>query len=73
MKTGQRSYIPGVGYIRIESVEEVELDALTEEDAQLDGFSSVAALQKEIQELYPPEDHTRHRTFRVRFSLMREH
>ena len=38
MKSGQRSYIPGIGYIRITAVDQVEIDDLTDEDAQLDGF-----------------------------------
>ena len=53
MKSGQRSYIPGAGYIRVDSVEQVQLDALTEQDAARDGFSSLAELRAEIDRLYP--------------------
>ncbi|MCH7864776.1 MAG: hypothetical protein IIC56_06125, partial [Proteobacteria bacterium] len=33
MKPGQRSYIPGAGYIRVASVDPVELESLTDADA----------------------------------------
>jgi len=55
MKPGQRSYIPGAGYIRVESVDEVALDELTDDDAHLDGFESAPALRAEIEQLYPKE------------------
>ncbi len=69
MKSGQRSYIPGAGYIRVESVERVELDALTEEDASRDGFGSVAELRAEIARLYPSGPADGHHAYRIRFRL----
>ena len=48
MKSGQRSYIPGAGYIRVLSVEPVELAALTDDDARPDGFASADALRHEL-------------------------
>ena len=45
MRAGQRSYIPGIGPIRITCVEPVDIDALTDADAIPDGFPSAAALQ----------------------------
>ncbi len=41
------------GYIRVHSVDEVELSDLTDEDARLDGFDSADALRAEIAALYP--------------------
>jgi len=70
MRSGQRSYIPGAGYVRIEQVEPVELDALTEEDARRDGFASVAELKAEIDRLYPDGSAGGHRPYRVRFHLL---
>ncbi len=46
MRSGQRSYIPGVGPIRITAVEEVDVGALTDEDAIPDGFPTAAALKR---------------------------
>ncbi len=53
MRARQRSYIPGVGYIRVKAVEQVELADLTDEDARPDGFDSADALRDEIDRLYP--------------------
>lgn len=38
MRAGQRSYIPGIGPIRLTAVDEVDLDGLTDADARPDGF-----------------------------------
>ena len=52
MRSGQRSYIPGVGPIRITSVEQVDVDSLTDADAIPDGFPTATALQDELHTLY---------------------
>jgi hypothetical protein len=70
MKPGQRSYIPGAGYITISAVDEVSLDRLTDDDARLDGFDSAAALRQEIQQLYPKQLAAGYRAFRIRFTLL---
>jgi hypothetical protein len=70
MKPGQRSYIPGAGYIHIEAVDEVTLAELTDEDAQLDGFDSAVALRHEIEQLYPKQLAAGYRAFRIRFSVL---
>ncbi len=67
MRSGQRSYIPGVGYIRVESVEEIQLDALCEADATADGFASLAELRTELQALYADEIEQGYKVFRLRF------
>jgi len=67
MRSGQRSYIPGVGYIRIIRVEEVRLDRLTDEDARLDGFENAAELRAEIAGLYPQQLAAGYQTYRVVF------
>jgi len=68
MRTGQRSYVPGVGAILIESVEPISLDELTDTDAELDGFPSLAALRQELADLYLAQAEG-HQFYRVRFSL----
>ena len=72
MRSGQRSYIPGIGYIRINLVEEVELDQLTDADAIPDGFPSAEALRKELNEFYAEKIAAGYKAFRVVFRLMRE-
>ena len=70
MKPGQRSYIPGAGYIQIGEVDEVALDRLTDDDARRDGFDSAAALRQEIKQLYPKQLAAGYRAFRIRFTLL---
>ncbi|HEY1785762.1 MAG TPA: ASCH domain-containing protein [Pirellulales bacterium] len=70
MRAGQRSYIPGVGYIAILSVDEVALADLNDADAQLDGFETADALRSEIQTLYGDALAAGNLTFRVRFRVL---
>ena len=69
MKSGQRSYIPGAGYIRGLSVEPVELEQLTDDDARPDGFDSADALREELAALYASQLADGHRAYRIRFEL----
>ncbi len=73
MRAGQRSYIPGIGYIRIEAVDEVQLDALTDEDARPDGFATADLLREEIARLYPQQLADGHQAYRVVFRQMTKH
>jgi hypothetical protein len=70
MREGQRSYIPGAGYVRIGAVEPVELENLTDADARLDGFDTADALREEIRRLYPDRAPGRYQAFRVAFELL---
>ena len=70
MRVGQRSYIPGAGYIRVDAVDQVELAELTDEDAWLDGFNSAAELLGEINELYADQIRDGHQAYRVRFHVL---
>lgn len=72
MRSGQRSYIPGVGYIRITTVEQVEVDALTDADAIPDGFPTAAALKKELRSIYGEKLKNGHQAFRVIFQRIEE-
>lgn len=67
MRSGQRSYIPGVGHIRITSVEQVDVDALTDADAIPDGFPTAAALQAELRTIYGQKLADGHRAYRIVF------
>jgi hypothetical protein len=67
MRAGQRSYIPGAGYIRIDAVDEVELHDLTDDDAVRDGFASAKQLRSEIDHLYGEQLTEGFRAYRVRF------
>lgn len=67
MRAGQRSYIPGAGYIEVETVDEVRLEDLTDEDARRDGFASAALLRSELAELYREQLSAGYRAYRVIF------
>ncbi|MBX3413135.1 MAG: ASCH domain-containing protein [Pirellulales bacterium] len=69
VRAGQRSYIPGVGYIWIRAVDEVALDELTDEDAVLDGFDNARALRAEIDAIYAEQLDAGYRAYRLRFEL----
>ena len=69
MRTGQRSYIPGIGHIRVTVVEEVELDRLTDADARPDGFETADQLRAEITQLYPEQLAAGYRAYRIVFEL----
>ncbi|MEX0938002.1 MAG: ASCH domain-containing protein [Pirellulales bacterium] len=69
MKAGMRSYIPGVGYIRIESVEPVALDRLSDEDARPDGFATAEALRAELVQIYEESPDVSLTPYRVVFSV----
>jgi hypothetical protein len=72
MRGGQRSYIPGVGPIRIMSVEPVDVDALTDDDAIPDGFPSAAALQTELRTIYGDKLADGHQAYRIVFERLAE-
>ncbi len=70
MRAGQRSYIPGVGYIRITAVDCVRLDELTDEDARPDGFATADLLRTEISQIYPKQLAAGHEAYRVVFHVL---
>jgi hypothetical protein len=69
MRAGQRSYIPGIGHIRVTGVDEVELAQLTDADALPDGFETADQLRTEIARLYPSQLADGYRAYRVTFEL----
>ncbi|MDO4630522.1 MAG: ASCH domain-containing protein [Planctomycetia bacterium] len=67
---GQKSYIPGIGPIMIDSAEQVNLSDLTDADAIPDGFPTIEALKKEIRKIYGtfPEGEM----YRIRFHILED-
>jgi hypothetical protein len=72
MRDGQRSYIPGAGYITIDRVQEVNINELTDADAIPDGFPTAVALRQELDTLYADKIAAGHKAFRVVFHLQEE-
>ncbi|MBX3426257.1 MAG: ASCH domain-containing protein [Pirellulales bacterium] len=69
MRPGQRSYVPGVGPIRIDGVEEVAVEGLTDADAVPDGFPTAEALRTELQTIYGEKLAAGYKAFRVTFQV----
>jgi hypothetical protein len=72
MRQGQRSYIPGVGAIRITVVEAVEINALTDADAVPDGFATADALREELRTIYDERLAAGYQAFRISFERAEE-
>ena len=72
MRAGQRSYIPGVGPIRITAVEQVDLDGLTDANVVPDGFASARALQKDLRVFYGRQLASGYQAYRVSFYRLAE-
>ena len=71
VRAGQRVFSPGLGWLSIDAVEPVDLDALGDDDARSDGFDTAAALRQVLLSLYPLHAEDGKRWFRVRFSVDR--
>jgi hypothetical protein len=69
VRAGQRVYSPGLGWLTIEGVEPVDLDALADADARADGFDTAAALRDVLRSLYPHHAADGKRWFRVTFEI----
>lgn len=69
MKDGQRSYINGIGPIRIGTVEQIKLDDLTEEDAMREGMESLETLLHEFKTIYSDKLEQGYMIFRITFAL----
>ena len=70
VRSGQRSYIPGAGYIRVEVVQPVRLEDLNDADARRDGFQTAEQLRSEIRGLYPEQLAAGHTVYRIAFTLL---
>jgi hypothetical protein len=69
MRAGQRSYIPGAGYVAIDRVEQVELEQLTDADAMPDGFDTADALRHELTSIYGDKLAAGYQAYRVVFRV----
>lgn len=69
MRTGQRSYIPGIGPIRITLIEPVEITELSDADAVPDGFQSASELQNELRTIYGDKLAQGYKAYRIAFEV----
>jgi hypothetical protein len=71
VRTGQRVFSPGLGWLLIDAVEAVDLAMLGDDDARADGFESAAGLRQILASLYPDHESDGRAWFRVNFSVER--
>lgn len=68
LKAGQRAFAPGVGWLIIESVEQLDdLDALGDADARADGFETIDQMRQALAAIYPSQAGDGRQWFRVAF------
>jgi hypothetical protein len=66
---GRRAFAPGIGWLMVEAVDLVDLKALTEQDANSDGFASKAVMVRKLISLYPAESDDGKLWYRVQFRV----
>jgi len=71
VKPGSRAFCPGLGWLAVKSVEPVELNHLSEQDAQADGFETLAGMLGALEAIYPETSTDGKTWFRVKFKLSR--
>lgn len=71
LRVGQEAFSPGLGWLAIERVEPVDLDALADTDARADGFDSLGDLRLVLLALYPDHAADGKQWFRVCFRVSR--
>ena len=69
MRPGQRSYIPGAGYVAIDRVEQVRLEELADADAMPDGFDTADALRHVLTSIYGDKLAAGYQAYRVVFRV----
>src|SRR5688500_11264887 len=71
LRVGQEAFAPGLGWLAIERVEAVDLDARADADARADGFATLRDLRVVLLRLYPDHASDGKQWFRVRFRVSR--
>jgi hypothetical protein len=68
LRAGQRAFSPGIGWLKIEAVDPIDLARLREDDAKADGFENLAEMKRMLRQLYPNQARDGRQWFRVAFS-----
>ncbi|MCK5113843.1 MAG: ASCH domain-containing protein [Phycisphaerae bacterium] len=72
INSGSVEFVRGLGRLRIDGVRSVNFNELTDDDAQLDGFSSLDELDKTLDEIYTPEQRYSRELFLVQFTFLND-
>ena len=69
VRAGQRAFSPGLGWLSIQSVNAIDLDALSDADAAADGFDSLSHLRSGLISMYPGHATDEKQWFRIQFQV----
>lgn len=69
VKVGRNAYAPGIGWLSIEGVDQIDLNQLDENDARADGFATHALMLRTLAELYPDQLTDGKQWFRIAFTI----
>ena len=72
VKAGGRAFAPGVGWLRVDRVDVVDLAALGEADARADGFDTLDEMMTALEALYPAHAADGKQWYRVAFEWVGE-
>lgn len=70
VRAQSNSFVPGLGYVRIEAVRAVSLAELTQHDAQADGFATLADLRTALEQLYSSSQRSDRTLYQVHFTYL---
>ena len=69
VRAGGRAFSPGIGWVTIEDVNEINLRDLDNADARADGFDNATQMRRELRRIYPAIKKDGKCWFRVRFTI----
>jgi len=70
VRAGSVHTIRGLGRVRIDEIATVELANLTDADARIDGLEDIQTLRRRLRRLYPPQQRTGRKLYRIRFTFL---
>lgn len=70
VRTGRTYRIQGLGSVKISAIAPTTLASLTDADARVDGFDSLAALKKALRKLYSPMQRKTRTLYQIRFVFL---
>ena len=70
VRPGSVHRIRGLGAIRVDEIDPIEPEQLTDRDARADGFAGLADLVSALAEMYPPDQRDGRTLYRVRFTFL---
>ena len=70
VRAGSVHLVPGLGRVRITRAEATRIEDLVEADARADGFGSLPALRRALENLYPSRSRGDRSLYLVRFQFL---